>query len=93
MRTLVIETRSGSLYELDTEQKRVRRVLGQGAPKPRIGEDGQWKTYADIVGPYLGERLLIFWDAKDTPLFEGSDPEAASPTTITSAVVDIREMN
>lgn len=51
-----LTTESRSVYELDEENKRVRRVIGIGGPTPRTGIDGEWKKYEEV---YLTARHAI----------------------------------
>lgn len=80
-------TASGSTYEVDKDNKQVRRLNGKNDPTPRQGQDGQWRKYADI-SVVVGDSAMIFWNRSDTPLLEGS-PEVAIPGTITSTVISI----
>lgn len=80
-------TESGSTYEVDEENKRVRRLAGKADPTPRQGKDGEWKSYkAHAV--CLGIGALFLWDKKTTPLLPGSE-EGTSPVTMTSPVKEI----
>ncbi len=82
---MIFETQSGSVYELDTEASRIRRLSGLNDPQPRQGKDGEWRTYVAVSDVRVGCELLIAWDPKTTPLLSGS-PEFATPTTLTSRV-------
>lgn len=42
---MIYKTRSGSVYQVDPEGMRVRRVTGEKEPTPRQGPDGEWKEY------------------------------------------------
>lgn len=88
---MLFTTTSGSSYELDISNKRIRRLDGKKDPQPRQGKDGEWKTYAAILPevPRVGEGVIIFW-TKDTPLLEGSDKNN-NPCTITSVIVSVSE--
>lgn len=57
-------TESGSLYELDLENKQIRRLNGPGNPTRRLGEDGVWKSYtfADVMMVKTTHILVIDWD-------------------------------
>jgi len=57
---MVAVTASGSVYEIDEAQKRVRRLKGAKDPTPRQGADGEWKEYSDINVCSNGS-LLIVW--------------------------------
>lgn len=83
---ITFETRSGSVYEADTEAKQIRRLHGRRLPSARQGVDGAWRTYASISEIVPGDVVVIGWPRETTPLLPGS-PECATPTTITSRVV------
>lgn len=86
----IFSTVSGSTYEVDTTNKRIRRLNGVKDPQPRQGRDGEWRNYADVVGPVVGKQVFIAWDKTTTPLLAGS-PESAIPGTMTSVVVSVEE--
>ena len=76
---MIYKTETGSLYQVDEENKRVRRIEGVKAPTPRQGKDGEWKEYK--VFQRLSDGCLWFdW----TGLGNG---------TVTSRVVEEREEN
>jgi len=83
-------TLSGSIYELDQENKRLRRLYGKRPSTDRQGDD--WKCYVEIFpNPIvIGSRVLIYWIQEETPLLEGS-PENSIATTLTSPVQSIEE--
>lgn len=83
---MIFRTQSNSVYEVDFDNKLIRRVNGVKDPTARQGKDGEWRKYIDII---LKENspCYIFWD-KDTPLKEGSDINSL-PTTVTSIVKEI----
>jgi len=83
-------TVSGSSYEIDLKEKKVRRLNGRIDPQPRQGKDGEWKKYLEVLGPTVGRPVVIFWDPKDVPRFPDSPPEA-HPSTVTSFVVSVDE--
>lgn len=76
-----------SVYEVDLQGKRVRRLRGIGDPMPRLGKDGEWRPYASISPILKGLPVLIVWTS-DTPLHDGSNPWLV-PTTLTSDVKNI----
>ncbi len=84
---MIFRTQSNSVYEVDFDNKMVRRINGVNEPTARQGKDGEWRKYIDIV---LKENspCYIFWEAKDTPLKEDSD-KSSLPTTVTSIVKEI----
>lgn len=56
------ETASGSLYEVDEENKRVRRLIGVQDPTPRQGSDGEWREYLDRTEIVVGQIALFVWE-------------------------------
>lgn len=89
---MVLRTESGSIYEVDRKNRRVRRLTGERNPTPKVGKDGEWKAYADIQPnpPEVGVPLLIVWEV---PNVTKSDMvglvNIEVPTTLTSVVVAI----
>lgn len=81
------QTESGSVYEVDEDKKQVRRLIGMADPQPRMGKDGDWRTYVSLQ-LILGEPALIRWDPATTPLLPGS-MSGDTPATMTSTVVKI----
>lgn len=80
-------TETGSVYEVDSDNKRIRRLNGNSDPTIRQGKDGEWKSFESIEIS-VNESAVIFWNPKTTPLLEGSLP-SATPATVTSLVVRI----
>lgn len=76
-----------SAYEVDLQDKRVRRLRGTESPTLRIGFDGVWKNYANISAIMEGLPVLIIW-ISEHPLHDSSDPKII-PTTLTSAVENV----
>lgn len=90
MRTVtVFKTDSGSTYEVDAHNKRFRRLEGLTRPTARVGEDGVWKTYTDIMGPIVGQSTIIVWQMDMAP---SDHPESiVMRTTMTGYVTQIIE--
>lgn len=84
-------TKSGSVYEVDYVNKRIRRLSGKKDATGRQGPDGEWRTYKDIHPSQieLGSMVMIQWD-NSVPLLNGS-PEGCLPGTLTSKVVSVWE--
>lgn len=87
-------TASGSVYEVNTDSKQIRRLNGVKDPTPRQGPDGQWRTYKDLLLA-KGESALIVW-GDDTELLSESkeilkEGGFAIPTTMTSTVMEIEQ--
>lgn len=57
-----ITTLTGSIYEIDLDNKKVRRIFGNHPPSMRQAKDGMWQTYHGISTPTIGLSLLILWD-------------------------------
>lgn len=72
----IFETASGSKYELDTLNKRVRRIEGTH----RQDSDGLWQRFRECTTPKLGDVMFFFWH-KSSP----------APMTRTTAVVNIND--
>jgi hypothetical protein len=86
-------TKSGSVYEINTDSKKIRRLKGTEDPTPRQGKDGEWRPYADIFpNPIqVGKGVVIAWGS-DTPLLDETkamfgDDAAGMPITTTSKVI------
>jgi len=94
---MIFKTATGSTYEIDETNKRVRRLSGVKAATARQGKDGDWRPYVDITEVKVGSPVMIFWDPASTPkLAETLELEKelgheipASPSTITSPVASI----
>ena len=83
-------TKSGSVYEINTESKEIRRLNGKNDPTPRQGPDGQWRKYVDIFPDpvEVGKSLVIRWGDDTKPLPETPTDEGLLiiPTTVTSPI-------
>ncbi len=60
---MIFHTVSGSTYEVDKLEKKIRRLNGVTDPTPRMGEDGKWRNYLKLYPEPLqvGESALIVW--------------------------------
>ena len=65
-----------SIYEIDEDNRLIRRVSGLSSPTPRQGKDGEWKEYVSIE-PFEG-GMLICW---------GTNPNGTAKCTWTSNIV------
>lgn len=90
-------TISGSVYEVNTDSKQIRRLNGTQDPTPRQGKDGQWRAYDEIAPnpPKVGASVAIKW-AGDVDLTEEGkafvvdNPGGfAMPLTVTSMLVSV----
>lgn len=75
-------TISGSIYELDDDAKRIRRVIGI-TPQTRVGPDGQWKEFLSTTQPMPGQSVIIIW------AIEMVDGQPIAKTTTTSIVATV----
>lgn len=58
---MIIKTTS-SIYEINLENKIIRRLMGVNAPTSRQEKDGEWKPFLDIFIPDVGQSFLIVWE-------------------------------
>jgi len=72
-------TESGSQYEVDYENSRIRRIAGNALPTPRQGADGEWKSYMTISPLVKDCAVVIIWKMAG----------AIAQSTITSEVKEI----
>jgi hypothetical protein len=61
---MIFKTISGSTYELDQPNKRIRRLNGTEDPTPRQGADGEWKTFNNCTDVREGNSVLIQWEGE-----------------------------
>lgn len=74
-------TQTKSVYEIDADNKRIRRLQGVKDATARQGKDGDWRTYRDI-SPRADGGLIIVW-----AVVNNDDGEIVFQTTQTSPVV------
>jgi len=79
------KTVSGSVYEVNLTDKKIRRLNGSTNPTARQGKDGDWKEFANITRISIGHPVFITWTAK-VPVFV---PGALAAATATSIVKEI----
>jgi hypothetical protein len=70
-----------SIYEVDFDNRRVRRVSGVDRPTPRQGADGEWKSYLSVS--MFDEGLLFQW---------GWNDDGTAKCTHTSKIVQVKEV-
>lgn len=82
------QTESGSVYELDTANKRVRRIGGVRAPTPRQGADGGWRAYEYLPAgePAIGGRFAVAYNVGGG-VTGGDEGTLTSPVTMIVEVV------
>lgn len=80
-----MHTQTGSVYEFDEANKRVRR---QGKERPgQTRAAAEWRPYEKVSVLILGKPMAIVWPS-EVPLLKGS-PEDAEPGTVTSPVTTV----
>lgn len=58
---MLIETRN-STYEVDFENKKVRRLVGKNHPTLRQTLDGEWQNYHDLIWDHeVGMPMIFIW--------------------------------
>jgi len=79
---LIFKTATGSLYEIDQENKKFRRLSGILDPTLRVGKDGAWKEYRSLLPdvPTIDSVLMIVWRVTDDGTWQ---------TTVTSPIEEI----
>lgn len=83
---MLYETQSGSIYEVDEANKKIRRLSGVNSPTPYVGKDGDWKEYHDLNINVVTGGLSIVWRI-DQVEDENGDYGSCFRTTQTSRVV------
>jgi hypothetical protein len=74
----VIVKTTFSVYEVDREQCRIRRLVSDHEPTPRQGPDGQWRSYEDLR--YMADGMFIIWGHTYSGIAQG---------TLTSPILEI----
>jgi len=77
---MVIRTLN-SIYELDLDNKRIRRIHGTG--ETRITEE--WKEYLNVTKPQVGFSMVIVWVIEQ----QVGGNEVLTKTTQTSMVTEV----
>lgn len=57
-----------SIYEIDEDGKRIRRVSGKNDPTGHFQPDGEWKPYVKILPWMHGARMVLWPDGQATIL-------------------------
>lgn len=58
---LRVRTESGSVYDVDLDGQRIRRVHGRHGPADTQPQDGIWRRFAGIEGPEPGLPMVVYW--------------------------------
>lgn len=81
---MIFQTESGSTYEIELQDKKVRRLNGTGDATPRMGTDGEWKSYVDISDLIIGSRILFVWQWD-----QDEEGQLVARSTVTSKIKSI----
>jgi len=54
-----------STYEVDIDNKKIRRLNGERVPTQRQGTDGEWKAYEEITQAAIGVPFITVWRTED----------------------------
>lgn len=73
--TIKYRTFSGSIYEVDEDNHRARRLTGTGAPTTRQNPDGEWQSY-NWYEKLSNTSLFFCWNEQ-------------GQGTMTSAIVEV----
>jgi len=89
---LIFKTISGSIYELNQEEKKIRRLYGLSTGSKRTGQDGEWKQYEDILPDNIipGRQVIIIWSADKV---NGESVLRATETSLVKEIVKEEEMS
>jgi hypothetical protein len=88
-------TFSGSVYEVNTDSKQIRRLNGVKDPTPRQGPDGQWRAYRELVPDpvKVGLGVVIVWGEETALMAETQEIVKEGgfglPMTTTSVVMKV----
>lgn len=83
-------TETGSRYEVDSVNKRIRRVAGEHVPTARQGEDGEWRTYERLSLVVPNSPAIIVWKVEQLGPTEGNPVDEICRSTMTSHVVEVQ---
>jgi hypothetical protein len=79
--SIIRVTTRNSVYDVDVEGKRVRRVMGANAPTERQGEDGVWKPFMSVS--MLDGGMIFQW---------GWNENGTANCTWTSDILNVEEV-
>jgi hypothetical protein len=93
--TMTLHTVSGSTYEVDTAERKIRRLgnTGGSKPTPHTGQDGVWKGYERLeLALSVSDRraLVVHWgdgQATRTSLLVPDDEPKALAGILGRAVI------
>ncbi len=68
---MIAHTITGSIYEFNHKEQKVRRIFGQKDPTKRQGEDGEWRSYEKVYLEVNGS-LVIVWETTDDGILKST---------------------
>lgn len=86
LRVQRVRTESGSVYDVDREGRRIRRVHGRHGPADTQPQDGIWRSFIGLEGPTAGQPMVVYWT---------TEAAGAKETTLgfrTTVVVEVAEV-
>lgn len=81
-----VRTESGSVYDVDLEGMRIRRVHGRHGPTDTQPQDGIWRRIRGLVGPTTGESMVAYWA---TEAAGATETDYGFRTTVVTEVIEI----
>jgi len=82
---VVFRTESSSMYEVNIDERKIRRLHGANPATNRLGHDGEWKEFLNISELEIGESVVITWSISN------EQEEFRLKTTVTSPIIDFVE--
>lgn len=67
-----------SVYEVDRDAKRIRRLTSNHQPTDRQSPDGEWDEFEDLKGFQEGQTMMIVWE------YTGSQAKATRTSPVQS---------
>ena len=61
MRVFRVHTESGSVYDVDPDGMKIRRVHGRHGPADTQPQDGIWRQFIGLDGPTVGRPMAVYW--------------------------------
>jgi hypothetical protein len=84
---LRVRTESGSVYDVDQDAGRIRRVHGRHGPTDMQPQDGIWRRFDGLEGPEPGQPMVVYWATE-----AAAGAKKTSLGFRTTVVVEVREI-
>ena len=81
-----VRTESGSVYDVDLDGMRIRRVHGRHGPTDTQPQDGIWRRIRGLEGPTAGESMVVYWA---TEAAGGKETDYGFRTTVVTEVIEV----